>query len=274
MEAVLQLPGGLETGAGLSRVAHLRAPTGGVERALAACAAPEQVLPRTVSAVIAAAVERIGAVELTPEVAGRLAVGDRIYLMLQLAIRYVGDLVWLSPVCGRCSATFDIPIERSKLPVRTPDQGYPTCTSEAAGCVVELRTPCGDDQAFIAETRPEDPERALLARCVRKVDGLEPGPEYLRDLSDDEIASLVAALERVSPDVECSVDARCPDCQSVQRIEVEPYWTGDASDGTLERQVHALALHYHWSEPDILRLPSSLRRRYCGLIDQERGARG
>lgn len=31
-------------------------------------------------------------------------------------------------------------------------------------------------------------------------------------------------------------------------------------------EVHALALHYHWSERDILALPRARRRRYLALL--------
>jgi hypothetical protein len=34
----------------------------------------------------------------------------------------------------------------------------------------------------------------------------------------------------------------------------------------LYREVHLLALHYHWAENDILRLPASKRRRYLRLL--------
>jgi hypothetical protein len=34
----------------------------------------------------------------------------------------------------------------------------------------------------------------------------------------------------------------------------------------LYQEVHHLALHYHWSEADILRLPRSKRLRYLGLL--------
>lgn len=34
----------------------------------------------------------------------------------------------------------------------------------------------------------------------------------------------------------------------------------------LYEEVHHLALHYHWSEAEILRLPRSKRLRYLGLL--------
>ena len=35
-----------------------------------------------------------------------------------------------------------------------------------------------------------------------------------------------------------------------------------------------LALHYHWSEADILRLPTPRRRRYLALLEKSLGREG
>ncbi len=274
MGAVLEIPGGLAVDGQVHRIAHLHPLTGTVERALTTCSIPDQVLPRSVSAVLAAAVERIGTVLVTPQIAANLTVGDRAFLMLQLAIRFVGDLVWLSPICEKCSSTFDIPVKRSQLPVRAPVGDYPTCSLWVAGRTVELRPPCGEDQCFIAETRPANPEFALLTRCVQRVDGSEPRAEFFRDMPSAHRKVLESALEQAGPEVDCTLPVKCPECEDVQRIELEPYWLGDPGEIALEADVHALAFHYHWGEPEILRLPRDLRRRYCTLIDKDRGLRG
>ena len=36
----------------------------------------------------------------------------------------------------------------------------------------------------------------------------------------------------------------------------------------LIEEIHVLALHYHWSESEILRLPRSKRRRYLALLER------
>ncbi len=274
MNAAVQLPGGLCVDGKIHRTAHIGELTGRVERAFARCRSAASAMPDAVSAVLAAAVERIGTVSVSADIAARLAVGDRIFLMLLLAIRYVGDLVWLSPTCARCANPFDVPVRRSQLSVRRPEGDYPTSSIRVAGHTIELRPPCGEDQQLIAETRPADAGSALLARCVRRVDGAERGADFLTTLDPSGRTAIDEALERSSPGVDCSVRVKCSECKAVQRIELEPYWLGDPTDTTLEVEVHRLASHYHWSESEILALPSHLRRRYCGLIDNERGGRG
>ena len=36
---------------------------------------------------------------------------------------------------------------------------------------------------------------------------------------------------------------------------------------TLYEELHRIAIHYHWSERAILRLPTSKRRRYLRLLE-------
>ena len=48
-------------------------------------------------------------------------------------------------------------------------------------------------------------------------------------------------------------------------------WGQDFAVDSLDREVHTLAMQYHWSETDILSLPRERRRRYLRLIDRERG---
>jgi hypothetical protein len=39
----------------------------------------------------------------------------------------------------------------------------------------------------------------------------------------------------------------------------------------LYQELHLLALHYHWAEADLLRMPSSKRRRYLRLLASHLG---
>ncbi|WP_158497826.1 DUF6760 family protein [Pseudoxanthomonas suwonensis] len=42
----------------------------------------------------------------------------------------------------------------------------------------------------------------------------------------------------------------------------------------LYEETHVLAMHYHWSEPQILALPRSKRQRYLALIARQHPASG
>ena len=42
----------------------------------------------------------------------------------------------------------------------------------------------------------------------------------------------------------------------------------------LYEEIHVLALHYHWSEADLLGLPRTKRRRYLGLVARQHAREG
>ena len=266
----LRIPGGFWADGQLHRVAHIGPLTGILERSLAACADANQVLPHSVSMVLTNAIEKIGSLPMTAELAAQLTVGDRIFLMLQLAIRYLSDRVWLTPKCECCNNLFDVPVERSRLNVKYPEGEYPIARLEINGHTLELRSPNGEDQGFIAETQPEDAEMVLLRRCVVGVDGKEPEAELLHKLLHSKRNEIETAIERLSPHVDCCVSVRCPECKYVQRIDLEPYWLGELTDGALDAEVHTLAFHYHWSESEILGLSRDQRRSYCAFIGHKR----
>jgi hypothetical protein len=79
------------------------------------------------------------------------------------------------------------------------------------------------------------------------------------------------------PQAEIELDAVCPDCRhpfsvpfdSARYVQEEMTQGADA----LYREVHVLASHYHWSEPEILAMTGRQRRRYLSLIAEDR-ARG
>ena len=89
---------------------------------------------------------------------------------------------------------------------------------------------------------------------------------------DDALATAVeAALTELDPLVCLELSVACPYCREVRTVEV------DVLDLVLERfrercealvrEVHTLALHYHWTEDEIAAVPAARRARYLALVD-------
>jgi hypothetical protein len=107
----------------------------------------------------------------------------------------------------------------------------------------------------------ENVRRALLARCVTAVDGVEgaappPGAEPVVE----------AGLEAMDPAADIAVEFACPACSGVWEVAFDAaalLW-GDLRDQArrLMAEIVVLARTYHWSEQDILALPSGRRRFY------------
>jgi hypothetical protein len=90
------------------------------------------------------------------------------------------------------------------------------------------------------------------------------------DLGDAEEAEVAARLAELDPQADLEIDMRCSVCGEELRLPFDPagFLLRELAveAEALYREVHALALYYHWSERDILELPVSRRRFYLELL--------
>jgi hypothetical protein len=99
-----------------------------------------------------------------------------------------------------------------------------------------------------------------------------PAPEdFLARLTGEDIATLESALEEASPDVGMHVATSCPECGQRRILPLNLSGTDGAQAQALYEEVHTLALHYHWTEQEILSLPRDRRKLYLRLIDRACG---
>jgi hypothetical protein len=265
----LTLPGGTLVGGTLVREAAFRPFTGRLEDELAELDdAPGLSRPARVSAFLAAALARIGREPATRERVAGLGFTDRQFLMLAFALEHGEDQQWRHLLCARCGERFDVGFRLSALPVTPAGEGYPSATIAAAQAKLAVRVPTGADEEEVALLEPAAARRALALACVLSIDGLPPAPAALERLSDADIDVIDAALDALSPQLCTTLATACTQCGAAQTLELDPYASALPEATHLYRDVHALALRYHWSEPDILALPRARRRLYLDLIDE------
>lgn len=275
----MPLPGGLWRGGERRRGFAFKPLTGAVELAMAAAAAAAASLPARVTAVLAAALEQVGGEPAAPELVDGLCVGDRQFLARQLAAHLGRDGVWLVAECGRCGESFDFYVEQSSLPVKEAGEGAPWAEAEISRGTCRLRLPTGADQEAIAAV-DDDGEalRMLAARCLVAAAGETAAGEtvddpaaWRRQLDDEDLAAIEAALEEVAPEVALRARVRCPQCGHDNDVWVDPYLGLRGHDEELFVEIHTLASTYHWSEAELLSLPPERRRLYLRLVDRSRG---
>ncbi|MFZ5447968.1 MAG: hypothetical protein ACOZFS_04950 [Thermodesulfobacteriota bacterium] len=274
----MPLPGGLwHRGELLHRYAF-RPLTGAVELAIAEAASGSRFLPGAVTLALAASLESLGDLLPEPELVDDLCVGDRQFLMQQLAILLGLDEVWMTAVCPQCGAQFDFLIRFSELPVKGAGATYPFArvnTSLGPGC---WRVPCGADQKHLAMLPAgEDGGRPLARLCLVECPASqqERDPDlWVASLTATDLAQIETALGSVAPEVTLAVQAACPDCGQTHKLGIDPYFCLYHQHGDILAQVHNLATVYHWSEAEILSLPQRRRQRYLHLIDRSRGLVG
>jgi hypothetical protein len=258
------LPHGLRVGSEWRRDARLRALTGAEEEFLAEEGAGLSPVERT-TALLARCVDRLGGAEATDDAIACLTIGDREALLLQLRRLTFGDRLEAVVSCPveDCGERLDVELSVADLlvePYADEDEWRDADVGELERRVM-FRAPTGADQAAAARLAPDmkAAARALVERCVK-------GGEV-----DDAVArELPALMADRDPQAEVVLSLSCPACDTEFRVlfDAGEYLQGELAGRRTELydEVHRLALHYHWSEREIMSLPSGKRRRYLKLL--------
>jgi len=284
------LPGGYWDAAGvLHRQAQLTALTGREEELLAdkaVCAAA------AATAVLARCVRRIGTVEpVTQEVARELLVGDRQYLLIKIRQLTFGDRVEAVVRCPwpDCGESVDIDFTISEVPMKNAGAraGFydAELSPEAAaasglgpGAVrARFRLPNGGDQEALAPLLARNEAEALtrlLCRCVCGIGADDSASEeQVRNLSPEARVQIEREMEKAAPGVDLTLEAKCPQCARAFPVpfDAQDFLLGEArqSRDLLQREIHYLAYHYHWSEREILDMTRDKRHRYIEILSDE-----
>lgn len=200
-----------------------------------------------------------------PEVARSLVVGDREALLLELRRLTFGERMSCLVNCPAegCGEKLDLDLDVGDLrvPAGTDETDWfeRMVAVDGDDLLVRFRLPTGGDQEAVAATALDDPVRAaeeLVERCVAM-----PRP------TSTAVAAVVGTLMAdLDPQAEIGLDLCCPACGCAFTA---PFDTADylfrevaAREADLFTDVHLLALHYHWSEAEILGLTMRRRRRY------------
>lgn len=243
-----------------------------------------------VTALLGRCLLRVGAIEPAGEqLARELLVRDRDFLMLKLREAIFGPRVDAVLRCRACSKPMDVnfsladvEVESRPLAARyfgarlSPAGGF----RDGAGVErreVEFRLPTGADQEAAAAAFREGESSAreqLLARLVRPPAGAdESGPSFVARLPEAARAEIEEQMARLAPATEIELDGACPECGEPfeTTFDLTGFFAAEMRNNlrTLERSVHLLAFHYHWSEGEILSLTRRKRQRYLELVEEE-----
>jgi hypothetical protein len=208
-------------------------------------------------------------------------VGDREALLLHLRRLTFGDRLQGVADCPDCEAKMDLDLRISDLllpPYEDCRQLYETeITDNGSAYRLSFRLPTGADQeeaAILARSSDHGTAtEALLRRCVLHIDG---GPGATADEIPPAVAEqLPETMSELDPQAEVLLDLSCPACG---HDFLAPFDTGAylfeelrSRSNRLYREVHLLALYYHWSEAEILAMSEGKRQRYLDLLEAALG---
>jgi hypothetical protein len=148
-----------------------------------------------------------------------------------------------------------------------------SCAANGDAFDIHFRMPTGADQeaaADLARRCPEDAAALMLQRCIIdiKVNGQETEPP----LPESVFFELSEAMADLDPQAELTLNLNCPYCRRGFSTALDTgtfiYAEIEGRSRSLYREVHLLALHYHWSEADILGMTADRRRRYLELLSE------
>ena len=198
----------------------------------------------------------------------RLSIGDRVALMLHLRQLELGDKLDCTVSCSSCLKAMSVVLSVAKLLNMTHPAPSASYGMEAGGFCLEIRPFTAQDQDLILKVKKEDDDvlQIMAKSCILNSD--VPLPEKL---STEVIEALGQRLEQIDPLSDIVLDLSCFECGDKFQISfnVEDFILQELgiSHGDIESEVHWLALHYHWSENEILSLPMQRRRKYISLIN-------
>ena len=280
----IALPGGVWRDGVRHRTAVLRPLTGADEAFLLEEAAALLRAERT-TALLARCLVRLDPwPEVTPQAVRELTVGDREALLLHLRRLTLGERIECVLRCPRpaCGEKMDLDLAVGDLLVPPYPEAAPEYTAElgddregGAGRRVRFRLPNGADQAAAARLALTDVPAAadlLLRRCLVSEEGGTDAPAGL-SAAAEQVAALMAERD---PQAELSLRLTCPVCAAdfTTPFDTAAFFFQElaARAAVLYREVHRLALAYHWSEAEILAFPGRKRRLYLDLLAESAGS--
>jgi hypothetical protein len=195
-----------------------------------------------------------------------LPLADLDALLLLLRQVVVGDVVWSDTRCGnpQCGSHVDVSFRIGeylaslirRMPVwveEDAESGWFRLTGQGA----RFRLPTGSDLAALEGD--DGAERELLRQCM----GASVVSTQLR-------RRMELAMEALAPSISRIVEGRCPECGGTMQIyfDVRSFVLHELREraACIFQDVHLLALHYKWSEAEILGLPQKRRRYYAEML--------
>lgn len=200
--------------------------------------------------------------------AQQLSLADRDRILAGIYSRVYGSKIDTTLNCENCGEPFDMDFTLDQLLAHVDQEAvsHPIDWQEDGSFEVHeglhLRLPNGADEWAIWSVDPTEAEQILQKRCVVKGNTADQQP------------LIEETLEKTAPMLSMDMKAICPECGHEMhiRFDMQSYLMQalKMDQPLLARQVHRIAMHYSWSQTEILTLPRSLRRTYAQMIEAEK----
>ena len=225
--------------------------------------------PLLVTDILECSTRRTSGEEVPSEFFWQLPVGKRIECLLTLATADTDHEISSTFRClnDECGLELEVELSAAEV-VSQQNEAYKTerISVPLANGAVALRRPTANDQREWLKTQFANEASALrsMIHTLLIAD---------TDATANELVPAVeSALEEHDPLVNFNLTVKCSSCGTESLVEI------DLEELSLQRlrqaqlrlfaTVHTLAANYHWSEPQIFRVPYWRRVRYLRLIEK------
>ncbi len=191
----------------------------------------------------------------------QMDISSRLQALLQVALASGMESLEFTADCGGCGDRLSLDLALKDF-VTDPGASTAECQTAAGDCF-EVRVPTGNDQRRWLEqgdAGAEEMARDLLTESL-SVDG------------EELLAAVEKGLSAVDPFTALEIHSACPGCEAQVRLavdlEAELLHCFRRRQAERLRDVHRLAVAYHWSEESILGLPAFRREFYLACLRAE-----
>ena len=234
---------------------------------------PQGAGPVAVTEMIAALLTKGPSSLLGPSDVWKLSLSDRDRIVASLHTSCFGDRVESIVTCSTCGQPFEMTFslaEEVVQPLDRPAAASQPIDSDEGGMYAlqdgrRFRLPNAEDERALQGLPVEEATRELIRRCVAS-----------GETTSDNDEALDTAMSAVAPIMDVDVPVECGICHTELKVRfdmVSFFISSLARERPiLLREIHRLAVTYHWSREEIMDMPRSLRRAHVELIEIDRGS--
>lgn len=203
----------------------------------------------------------------------RWTTAERLQALLAIARASQGPMTQAVAHCGHADCGGQVEMELGL-------EGFALHTADAVdwtapdGQSLRLRLPRGGDLVEWSRQLDQDPKQAehwLARRLIERADGTPMPSGWV--LPPTWLAPIALALNEADPLTALSLTVVCPFCGREVAVDVDLEMLLVESLRSRQRrltdEIHQLAVHYHWSEAQIVALPPWRRRRYLSRLQAD-----
>ncbi len=199
---------------------------------------------------------------------------ERLQGLLAIVVSTRGQYLKLQVKCTQADCHELIEFELDPAGFIQPEPSSPLFCRPDPETELELRLPNGLDQLNWINNLDDTTDNwfsKMASSLVSRVNGEIPSQRF--QVSENWLDSIGKALEQHDDLMTFEIKTSCPACGEDLLIDL------DLEEKLLEmlsteqklllKQIHRLALAYHWTEADIVALPKKRRQYYLAQIDEE-----